>query len=84
MRSSVEFSNLKGIGNVSQKMVETWKDIGYPLVFRLLILALVLPVAERAFSAKKIVKNWLRNRMGDQWLHDSLVVYIETWEGDFL
>ena len=61
VRSSVEFSNLKGIGDVSRKMVETRKDIGYPLVFRLLTLALVLPVAivtvERAFSAMKIVKN---------------------------
>ena len=44
VRSSVEFSNLKGIGDVSRKMVETRKDIGYPLVFKLLTLALVLPV----------------------------------------
>ncbi|XP_021812319.1 uncharacterized protein LOC110755434 [Prunus avium] len=32
---------------------------------------------ERAFSAMNIIKNPLRNRMGDQWLNDSLVVYIE-------
>lgn len=25
----------------------------------------------------KIVKNRLRNRMGDEWLNDSLIVYIE-------
>ena len=62
-------------------MVETRKDIGYPLIFRLLTLALVLPVAtatvERAFSVMKIAKNRLHNRMDDQWLHDSLIVYIE-------
>ena len=65
VQSSAEFSNTKGIGDVSQKMVETQKVIGYPLVFRLLTLALVLPVAivtvERTFSAMKIVKNRLRN-----------------------
>ncbi|KAL6284707.1 hypothetical protein ACE6H2_015636 [Prunus campanulata] len=42
---------------------------------------LVLPVAtasvERAFSAMNIVKTPLRNKMGNQWLSDSLVVYIE-------
>ena len=44
-------------------------------------LALFLPIAtvtiERAFSTMKIIKNHLRNRMGDQLLNDSLVVYIE-------
>ena len=62
-------------------MVETKRSGVYPLVYRLLKLALVLPVAtasvERAFSAMKIVKNRLRNRMGDQFLNDSLLVYIE-------
>nr|XP_028946829.1 zinc finger MYM-type protein 1-like [Malus domestica] len=42
---------------------------------------LVLPVAtasvERSFSAMNIIKSPLHNRMGDQWLNDSLVVYIE-------
>ncbi|MBT0984592.1 hypothetical protein KJ032_26535, partial [Salmonella enterica subsp. enterica serovar Typhimurium] len=32
---------------------------------------------ERDFSAMKIVKTPLRNKMGDQWLSDSMVVYIE-------
>ncbi|XP_058181281.1 uncharacterized protein LOC131299720 [Rhododendron vialii] len=81
VRSSFEFSNLKGIGDLAQKMVETRRDIGYPLVYKLLKLALVLPVStatvERAFSAMKIVKSRLRNRMGDQWMHDSLLAYIE-------
>ncbi|XP_028091965.1 uncharacterized protein LOC114292255 [Camellia sinensis] len=44
-------------------------------------LALILPVAtatvERVFSAMNIVKNWLRNRTGDEWMNDSLIVYIE-------
>ena len=29
------------------------------------------------FSAMKYIKNELRNRMGDQWMNDCLVVYIE-------
>ncbi|KAL6953921.1 hypothetical protein U1Q18_052845 [Sarracenia purpurea var. burkii] len=81
VRSSIEFSDLQGISNLAQKMVKTKKDKAYPLVYKLLTLALILPVAtatvERAFSAMKIVKSRLRNRMGDQWMHDSLLVYIE-------
>ena len=46
----------------------------------LITLTLVLPVAtasvERTFSAMNIVKISLRNRMRDQWLSDSMVVYI--------
>ena len=44
-------------------------------------LVLTLPVAiatiERSFLAIKYIKNELRNRMGDQWMNDYLVVYIE-------
>ena len=32
---------------------------------------------ERSFSAMKYIKNELRNGMGDQWMNDYLVVYIE-------
>jgi hAT family C-terminal dimerisation region len=61
--------------------VEKKKDIVYPLVYKLLSLALILSVAtasvERAFSAMNVVKEISRNRMGDQWLNDCLVTYIE-------
>ena len=44
-------------------------------------LVLTLPVAtaivKRSFLAMKYIKNELRNRMGDQWMDDCLVVYIE-------
>jgi len=69
MRSNVEFSSLKGIKNISEKLVETERHIVYPLVYLVLKLAMILPVAtttvEKAFSAMKIVKNRLRNRMRD-------------------
>ena len=57
------------------------KDVSYPLVYSLVTLVLILPVAtaivERAFSAMNIIKNQLRNRIGDQWMNDCLVIYIE-------
>lgn len=50
-------------------------------MYRLLKFVLVLPVAtatvERVFSIMNHVKNKLRNRMGDQYLNDCLVTFIE-------
>ena len=44
-------------------------------------LALILLVAtatiERTFSIMNIIKNQLRNQIGDQWMNDCLVTYIE-------
>ena len=81
MHSNDEFLELKGIGDLARKMVETNKDVIYPLVYLFVKLVLTLPVAtasmERSFSAMKYIKNELRNRMGDQWLNDFLSVYIE-------
>jgi hypothetical protein len=48
---------------------------------RLIRLVLTLPIStattERAFSAMKLVKTRLRNKMGDDFLRDCLVIYIE-------
>jgi hypothetical protein len=52
------------------------------LVYLLVTLSLILPVAtttvEIAFSAMNIFKNYLRNRMRDQWMNEYLVTYIEN------
>ncbi|XP_062113583.1 uncharacterized protein LOC133824645 [Humulus lupulus] len=81
LRSHTEFSELKGIADLSKRLVETNKHEVYPLVYLLIKLALTLPVAttsvERAFSAMNIVKNQMCNKMGDEWLNDSLTVYLE-------
>jgi hypothetical protein len=65
-------------------MVETEKHCLYRLVYRLLKLVLVLPVAtatvEKCFSGMKIVKTSLSNRMGDQHLSHRLICYIEKEE----
>ncbi|XP_030505402.2 uncharacterized protein LOC115720392 [Cannabis sativa] len=69
IRSHVAFLELKGIADLSKRL------------YLLIKLALTLPVAtalvERAFSAMNIVKNQMRNKMGDQWLNDSLTVHLE-------
>uniref|UniRef100_A0A0A9GZJ4 HAT C-terminal dimerisation domain-containing protein n=1 Tax=Arundo donax TaxID=35708 RepID=A0A0A9GZJ4_ARUDO len=84
VRADVRFSHIETIGVLSQKMVETRKHICYPLVYRLLKLVLVLPVAtatvERCFLAMKIVKSYLRNRIGDEYLSESLICYVEKRE----
>jgi hypothetical protein len=52
----------------------------FPLVYHLIELALLVPVAtatvERVFSAMKIIKTELRNKMTDGWLNDLMVCYI--------
>ena len=81
VREDERFHQLKSIGELAKKMVKEQKHIIFPKVYLLLKLALILPVAtasvERAFSAMKLVKTDLRNKMGDQFLSDSLVSYIE-------
>ena len=61
-------------------MVEMKKNVSYPLVYSLVTLALILLIAttvERAFSTMNIIKNRLRNQIGDQWMNDCFVTYIE-------
>jgi hypothetical protein len=72
---------MSSIVDLCQGLVETGKSTIYPLVDRLIRLILTLPVStattERAFSAMKIVKTRLRNRMEDDFLTNYLIVYIE-------
>ena len=81
MRSNDFFLEFQGVSELVEKLVSTRKYETYPLVYLLVKLALTLPVAtatvERSFSAMKYIKNELRNRMGDQWMNDCLVMYIE-------
>ena len=59
--NSKEFLALKGIGQLAEKIVEMKKIVSYPLVYSLVTLTLILPVAtaivEIAFSAMSIIKN---------------------------
>ncbi|KAK9079744.1 hypothetical protein SSX86_001417 [Deinandra increscens subsp. villosa] len=81
VQNDVKFDDLKGIADLARMMVETRKHVSFPLVYRLLKLVLVLPVAtasvERCFSAVKIVKTNLRNRMGEDFLNACVVCTVE-------
>lgn len=81
MRSYDDFLDLKDIGNLVKKLVETKRDIVYLLVYLLVKLSLNLLITtatvERYFSAVKFIKNRLRNRMGDQWTNDYLIIFIK-------
>jgi hypothetical protein len=62
-------------------LVKTKSSLKYPIVYKLLKLVLVLPIAtasiERVFSATDLVENKLTNRVGEQLLNDCLVMFIE-------
>uniref|UniRef100_I1QLQ4 HAT C-terminal dimerisation domain-containing protein n=2 Tax=Oryza glaberrima TaxID=4538 RepID=I1QLQ4_ORYGL len=76
-----KFTNLKGLAELSMMLVKTERVCRYELVYRLLKLVLVLPVAtagvERVFSSMNYIKNKLRNKMGQKYLNDCLVTFIE-------
>ncbi|GAU29233.1 hypothetical protein TSUD_362230 [Trifolium subterraneum] len=72
---------LSTVGELCQKLVKSGKSYSYPLIDRVFRLVLTLPVStattERAFSAMKIIKTRLRNKMEDDFLKDYMIVYIE-------
>jgi hypothetical protein len=76
-----DFANCGYLGNLAIKMVQTERHLIFALVYRLIELALILPVAtasvERAFSAMKIIKTELRNKIGNDWLNHRMVCYLE-------
>ena len=74
VRADPRFAQLDTISELGSLMVGTKKHIAFPLVYRLLKLVLVLPIAtasvERCFSVVKIVKTDLRNRIEDEFMND--------------
>ena len=62
-------------------MVEKRKNIVYPLIYLLIKLALILPVAiasvEWVFSAITFVKDKLCNRINDNWFNSCMLTYVE-------
>ena len=69
VRNNPKFTNCHDIGHLAIKMVQREMDKDFGLVYRLIKLVLVLPVAtasvERVFSYMKIIKTELRNKMRD-------------------
>ena len=76
-----EFKELKSLSELSQWLVRTRNLEHYKLVYRMVRLVLTLPVStattERAFSAIKVVKTNLRNKMENDFLSNSLMLYIK-------
>jgi hypothetical protein len=81
VRADERFSSLISNSALARLMVDTTKHTSFPLVYRLLKLVLVLPIAtasvERCFSAMKIVKTMLRNRIGDGFMNDCIICFVE-------
>ncbi|XP_026423012.1 uncharacterized protein LOC113318911 isoform X2 [Papaver somniferum] len=76
-----DFGNMTTVADLCQRLVETGKSNAYNLIDRLIRLVLTLPVstasAERVFSCMNIVKTVPRNKMGNEFLGDCMVVHAE-------
>ncbi|CAD6214306.1 unnamed protein product [Miscanthus lutarioriparius] len=81
VRNDDNFDTCTDLGNLAEKIVRTKRHTAFPLVYRLIELALILPVAtttvERDSSAMNIIKTERRNKMNDDWLNSSMMCYIE-------
>ncbi|PWA98665.1 hypothetical protein CTI12_AA015370 [Artemisia annua] len=81
MKNNQNLSNTSNIVDLCTRLVEIDKCETYNVLDRLIRLVLTLPIStattERGFSAMKICKTRLCNKMVDEFLADNLVVYIE-------
>ena len=80
-KNDPNMGTFSSLSELCQQLVETGNTKIYFLVNRLIPLIMTLSVStattKRAFSAMKIVKTRLRNKMSDDFVADSLVIYIE-------
>ncbi|XP_058777008.1 uncharacterized protein LOC131651360 [Vicia villosa] len=69
VKRHASFTSCEDVQSLAMKMVQTEKHLVFPLVYKVIELALILPVStasvERAFSAMKIIKSNLRNKIND-------------------
>ena len=81
MRHDDRFSGLENLVDLSVNIMETNRHNVYDLVYLLLKMVLLLPVAtasvEGAFSGMDSVKTKRRNKMSDTLLDDCLVTFME-------
>ncbi|XP_058740458.1 uncharacterized protein LOC131612717 [Vicia villosa] len=81
VKRHASFTSCEDVQSLAMKMVQTEKHLVFPLVYKLIELALILPVStasvERAFSAMKIIKSNLRNKINDVWFNDLMICYTE-------
>nr|XP_017221579.1 PREDICTED: zinc finger MYM-type protein 1-like [Daucus carota subsp. sativus] len=76
-----KFQDLSTLSELCVRLVDTGKLEHYSLIYRLICLVLTLPVStattERVFSAMKLMKTGLRNKMEEEYLRDSMLINIE-------
>ncbi|KAL6538095.1 hypothetical protein OROGR_012083 [Orobanche gracilis] len=76
-----DYKKLTFIAELGQWLVRTRREITFDLIYRVISLLLTLPVStatiERSFSAMNIVKTRIQNKIEDEFLNDSLILYIE-------
>jgi hypothetical protein len=81
VRRDENFKILRSLAKLSMMFVKIDKIRQHDIVYKLLKLVLVLPVAtagvERIFSSMNFIKNKLRNKMGQFFLNGYLVTFIE-------
>jgi hypothetical protein len=82
MRRDERFRKVKNIADLYVMLVKTKNNLTHDMVYKLLKLVLILlvatPSAKRVFSSMNYVKNKLRNKMGEQFLNDCLVTFLES------
>jgi hypothetical protein len=70
VRHDENFKNLKGLAELSMMLVKTDKILRYGIVYKLLKLVLVLPVAtagvERIFSSMNYIKKQAKKQDGSK------------------
>jgi hypothetical protein len=80
-RRTPDFLGCTELGKVIEIMVKNNMHTSYKLVYCLIELTLILPVAtalvERIFSAMSVIKTDLCSKMGDEWLNDLMIYYNE-------
>ncbi|KAL5843993.1 hypothetical protein ACOSQ4_009951 [Xanthoceras sorbifolium] len=88
-----QFQNIASLSKLCRLLVQSKRSQHYFLIDRLIRLVLTLPVStattERAFSAMKLIKTSIRNKMEQEFLANSMVIYIEreiaeTIDSDFV
>ena len=81
IRRHPALQNVSTISELYQELMKTEKSMIYSLVDKLIRLVLILPIStatmERAFSAMKIVKTKLRNKIEGDYLGSYMIIYIE-------
>ena len=76
-----DFHHIDSISSLYRQLLETDLAYDYCLISRLICLVLTLPFStstmERAFSSMKLIKNWLRKKIEDEFLANYIIIHIE-------